>query len=522
MGGAAQGDVNFAFLPGATNTTSNPDYAGTNAAKYAFGGVPVAQVIRQRDGTIKPVRQIFSNFDPGAEVYPDINQYFQDDRNALDGYKPTIIGSYLNYQGSFLKDRLTVLAGYRQEKRWERGQWQVNNFPWYVWPADIAQDPTKYPAAQWGYDPTYVPTNYYDQKGSSWMGGASYAITRNLSVYTSASKVFKFNSGNIGGFYPGDEVKYAQGIIDQFKSVGQVWSYRGQAITTADQFVKIIQGLKYPDLIPNEQGMNYEVGVKYATDDNKIVGTFSVFTANRKNRKLDDGVAQANTAEPANFSADPNVIAGVQRGVAAGASTPSGLSASSSGRLFRIRAYGNNDRISGAESEVIWTPIRNFQLVGNVSWLPTAETISDDRPVYSEPGSAGYAKLTASQQRDAYILWKARLENVPEYRLNLFGKYTLRENFVGNYGRGLSVGLGMRYSSKTVISRAVDWNPLAGGYQAGNYTVFDLTVGYPWEIMGYKMRSNLGVYNLADKQYSEGSYALSPARNWVFTNSVSF
>ncbi len=522
LGNAATGDVNLAFLPGATNATSNPDYAGTNAAKYSFGGVPVNQVIRQRDGTIKPVRQIYSNFDPGAEIYPDINQFFQDNRNAVDGYKPTIIGSYLNYQGSFLKDRLTVLAGYREEKRWERGQWQVNNFPWYVWPANIAQDPTKYPPTQWGYDPTYVPTNYYDQKGSSWMAGASYAITRNLSVYASASKVFKFNSGNIGGFYPGDEVKIAQGIIDQYKSIGQTWSYRGQTITTTDQFVKIIQDLKYPDMIPNEEGMNYEVGLKYATDDNKIVGTFSMFTANRKNRKLDDGVAQSNLVEPLNNSADPNIIAGVQRGVAAGATVGSGLSATSSGRNFRVRAYGNNDRIAGAESEVIWTPRRNFQLVGNVSWLPTAKTIGDDRAVYPEPGTTAYGKLTATQQRDAYILWKARLENVPEYRLNLFGKYTLMDNVVGNYGRGLSMGLGARYSSQTVISRAVDWNPLAGGYQAGNYLVFDLTVGYPWEVMGYKLRSNLGVYNVTDKKYSEGSYALSPSRNWLFTNSVSF
>ena len=40
--------------------------------------------------------------------------------------------------------------------------------------------------------------------------------------------------------------------------------------------------------------------------------------------------------------------------------------------------------------------------------------------------------------------------------------------------------------------------------------------------MGYKIHSNLGVYNVTDKQYSEGSFAMSPARNWLFTNTLRF
>jgi len=80
----------------------------------------------------------------------------------------------------------------------------------------------------------------------------------------------------------------------------------------------------------------------------------------------------------------------------------------------------------------------------------------------------------------------------------------------------------LRYSSETVVSRSVDWNPLAGGYQAGNYVVADLTLGLPWELNGYKIRSSLGIYNLTDKVYSEGSFALSPARNFVFSNTLQF
>lgn len=522
LGSAGLTDVNLAFLPGATNTVSNPDYAGTNTGKYALGGVPSLQVIRDRSGAIKPVRQIFANWDPGFELQPDLGQYFKNiDRNAVDGYKPTLEGQYINWQGSLLDDRLTVLGGYREEKRWERIQAQVNNFPWYIYPADMWLDPVTYPELQWGNSINYQKTIGLDQKGDSWMGGASFAITKNLNVYASVSKIFKFNAGNVGGFFPGDEKLIAQGIIDEYAArraadplFTQYWNYRGQTISNIAQFNAIVDGLGYNKLVPNEEGKNYEIGLKYTSDDNKIVGTFSIFSANRINRREDDGVAQATANEPLNNNTDPIWVAGAKRASSIVAST-----ATSTGRVFRVRSYGNKVEIEGAEAEVIWTPIRNFQALINGSWMPTAETVADARPVYSKPGSTYYnTVLNAAQQRDAYILWNARVENVPEYRLNFFGKYTFTDGPV----RGLSVGGGMRYSSETVVSRSVDWNPLGNGYQAGDYLVFDLTLGYPWEAFGYKVRSTFGLYNVTDEKYSEGSFALSPARNWILTNTLTF
>jgi len=515
LGNAAVSDLNYAFLPGARNTVSNPDYAGTNTAKYDFGGVPVNQVIRDRNGAIKPVRQIYSNFDPGYELYPDINTFFQDDRNALDGYKPTLEGQYINYQGTMLDDRLTVLAGYREEKRWERMQAQVNNFPWYTYFPDMYLDPVAYPENVWGHSVNYQKTVPLDQKGDSWMGGASFALNKNLSVYASVSKIFKFNAGNVGGMFTGDEMLIAQGIIDEYAARGMAgqFVYRGQAITQASQIKAIFESLGYYKMVPNEEGKNYEIGAKYTSNDSKIVGTFSIFSANRINRREDDGVAQSNINEPLNYNTNPIWIAGAAR---------SGLvsaSAANTGRVFRVRSYGNKVKIEGAETEVIWTPIRNFQAVINASWMPTAETVEDQRPIYSKPGSDYYnTQLTPSQQRDAFILWNARVENVPEYRLNVFGKYT----FTDGPARGLALGAGMRYSSETVVSRSVDWNPLNGGYQAGDYIVFDLTAAYPWEFLGYKFKTSLGIYNVTDEKYSEGSFALSPARNWLLSTTLSF
>jgi outer membrane receptor protein involved in Fe transport len=291
------------------------------------------------------------------------------------------------------------------------------------------------------------------------------------------------------------------------------WNYGGTNITSAAQIKAIWETKGYYMLVPNEFGNNKEIGLKYSSDDNKIVATFSIFLADRTNRREDDGTAQANAQEPINYNTNPIWIAGAAR---------SGLvaaSAANTGRVFRVRTYGNKVEIQGAETEVIWTPIRNFQALINASWMPTAETSEDSRvKVYPKPGTADYTALSAAAQLNSKILWEARVENVPEYRFNVFAKYT----FTDGPARGVALGAGMRYSSETVVSRSVDWNPLNGGYQAGDYLVFDLTAAYPWEFLGYKIVSSFGLYNVTDEKYSEGSFALSPARNWLFSNTLRF
>ncbi|WP_438479816.1 TonB-dependent siderophore receptor [Oleiharenicola lentus] len=522
---AAASDYNWSFLPGARNTVSNPDYAGLNVAKYNAGAVPVNQVLYDRTGAIIPVRQLYSNYDPGHSVLaPEIGTYWKNiQRNTIDIYNPKLFGNYINYQGSFFSDRLNVLGGFREEKRWERGQFAINNAPWFVYTEDMITNPDAYPEDVWGQSKAYQKTNVLTTKGNSWMGGASFALTDSLSVYASVSKIFKFNSGTVGGFASGDELLYAQGLIAQYQSIGQAgFNYKGTTVTSVQQFADILTAQNYYKTIPNEDGMNYEVGLKYSDPAGKFVGTFSIFTANRRNQKTDDTIATLNINEPLNSSSDANIIAGINRALLLGATSPTSFSATSSGRVFRIRNYDNEVRISGTEIEFIWTPIRNFQAIINGSWLPQAEVVQDGRPVYAEPGTAAYNLLTATQKRDADILWKSRIVNVPEYRANAFGKYTFSNNFIGEYGRGLALSLGGRYSSETVIAQNVDWNPLNGGYQAGNYVVYDFTVGLPFEVFGYQLRTTLGLYNLTDKQYSEGSFVLSPGRNWTLSTTMTF
>ena len=496
LGKAAGTDANLAFLPGARNLTSNPDYA-VNPKVYDFGAVPPNQVIYQRDGSIKPVRQIFSNWDPGAEISPDISVYWQDDRNALDGYRPTLQGQYINYQGKLLNDRLNLLAGYREEKRWERWQDQSNNFPWYIYTPDMLVHPDLYPEDVWGHSKAYQKTIPLDQKGRSAMAGASYALTKDVSVYASWSKLFKFNSGNVGGFFPGDELIIYQSALN---NGGGSFNYLGTRVTSVQQMVDIMKARGAYDNIKNEEGTNWEVGAKVSTLNNRIVGTVSFFRGERMNQKLDDGARQQNLEEPLNYST--SLFAPGTPGY--------------NTRNFRWRTTDLKNRIEGAEAEVVWTPIRNFQAVINGSWLWTAETVYDK--TRAAPGTAAYNASSPAAKVASDIYYKARIENVPEYRFNAFGKYTVTDGVV----RGLTIGGGMRYSSETVVSRSVDWNPLAGGYQAGDYVVFDATLGYGWEVFGYRLHTSLGVYNLLDEKYSEGSFTQSPARNWLFSNTLRF
>lgn len=500
----------YGHVPGATNPIANPGYVpGTTGGSQVPGnlvgegrghdtGVPtVDQVIRDRNGNIKLVRAVFSDWDPGFETNPSIKTLFPIDRVWLDGYKPTVSAAYFNHQASLLDDRLNIIAGFRRQWREETGQYLLSNYPWFIVPEDAYLDPARYPETVWGYNANYVRTNFYKKEGDSWMAGASFAVTKAINVYASVSKTFQFNTGNVGGFFPGNELAVYQSALNHG---GGSFQYLGQTVTSVQQAVDIQTARGAYRDINDESGMNWEVGAKISTEDNRLVGTVSVFRGERKDQRLDDAAKQSNIEEPLNFST--TLFAQGTYGY--------------NMRNFRWRTADLKNRIEGTEAEVIWTPVRNFQAVVNGSWLWTAKTLYDR--TRAAPGSAAYNASTPAAKVASDIYYGARIENVPEYRLNVFGKYT----FGGGRIRGASVGAGARYSSKTVVSRAVDWNPLAGGYQAGDYVVFDLTASYPWELLGYRMNTSFGIYNVTDEKYSEGSFVLSPARNWLFTNTLQF
>ncbi len=449
--------------------------------------VPSNQVILDRAGNVMTPAQVYTQYDPGIHVQPTSDKVFPLDRNLLDGYKPDLEAWYVNWQAQLLDDRLTLLAGYRKETSKATGQHLVANFPWFIPPPNATFNQGQFPPNVYNYSPSYAgdPENFETNSGDSWMAGLSYDITKDISVYATFSKTFKLNSGIAGGY---DRLNIDNLIQSALNHGGGSFNYLGQNVTSIAQFKQIMASRGADAELDNEEGSNIEVGVKTALWDSKVVSTFSLFRGERKNQKLDDSNAQANAQEP--FNSSTTLFA------------PGTLGYNT--RNFRWRSLGVVNEIEGAEFDIVWSPIRNYQAVINGAWLWKAETTDDPR----------YARGTAF----ANMYFGSRIENVPEYRLNLVNRYTFTETMV----RGLSLGLNMRYSSETVISRSFDFNPQRGGLMAGDFVVFDANISYPWKVFGYQFSTALRVFNIADKEYLEGNYVPSEGRNWILSTTLTF
>jgi len=164
------------------------------------------------------------------------------------------------------------------------------------------------------------------------------------------------------------------------------------------------------------------------------------------------------------------------------------------------------------ELEAIWSPIRNYQAVVSGGWMWSSKTLSDPTLTTLSPA--------ASATRA--IVFANRLAYAPEFRFNVFNKYTFTRDLIGEYGRGLSVGLGARYASEIIISNDQNFNPGRGGVTAGNYTVFDAVFSYPFRAFGYQLSTTLNVTNALDKEYSEGNFALASPRAYTLTMGLRF
>ena len=482
----------YGHVPGVWNAIANP--AGAASILGGSGGqVPRGSVLYDRYGAVKPIAEVYNYYDPGHDIAPDVSVALGVDRSVLDGYKTNLSAAYINWQASLLDDRLDLIAGFRRETRENLGQHAISVFPWIEAPWNAYTDTVQYDPNFYGYGPGYQESEVSTQKGDSWMGGLSYAVTKEINVYASVSKTFKFNSGIRGGSNEKDSIPYYQSALDHG---GGSYQYLGQTITSTAQAVAAHVAVGAYDAIPNETGMNWEIGAKMTNEDSSIVGTVSLFRGERTNQRLDDASRTSNAEEPYNYSTSLFGIGttGYNR------------------RNFRWRTTDLKNRIEGAEAEVIWSPMKNYQAVINGSWLWTAKTVYDKtKPA---PGTPEFAALNANSQFNNSLYYNERIENVPEYRFNIFNKYTFTDGPV----RGASVGVGMRYSSETVIARTNDWYAL----MAGDFVVFDVSLTYPWEALGYKIKSSLGIYNVTDKDYMEGRSALAPPRNYLFTNTISF
>ena len=242
--------------------------------------------------------------------------------------------------------------------------------------------------------------------------------------------------------------------------------------------------------IQNEKGKNAEIGVKVALNDDKLVGTMSVYRVTRENRNVDN--TQKQFDEPLNYNA-----------------------AGTSSRVLRWFSASALQETEGVEFEGVWTPIRAFQSRITGGWMWKAETIADPS-LNILPNSSAAAKATRE------IVFNSRLAYAPEYTFRMFNKYTFMNNFVGEHGRGASIGLGIRYSSEIIIGADQNFNASRGGITAGDYVVLQTVFSYPFEVMGYNMSATINVENLFDEKYSEGNFNLANPRTYTLTMGMTF
>ncbi len=456
----------YGYLPG---TFDKPDegYVSPIPPEFrppstvAAGWGYTTQFVRNRNGQIITPQQIFSHYDPGVHPFPDVRRIMEVSRGLVDRGRQWRDEWYVNYQGSALDDRLNVLLGYRKEKYKSSGQVLAANAPWF----EVSHTPYSIPESQWttwGLSNFSLPSTY---EGESRMAGASFEVAKDITIYASYSETYLPTTvPNLGGGYNPVQIaaRAAELGLDP----------------VAEQARLTAQGA---DIIPkHETGKNSEIGVKLNLNDGKIVSTVSIYQLDRINRMLDDSARQ--TGEALNYTA-------------AGAYS----------RLVRWYSNDASYRSEGLELETIWTPIRNYQAYISASWMWKAAVL-DDASI--NPASAV-----------APIYFGERMMNAPKYRLNIQQKYTFSDGAI----RGLSLGLGMRYSSKLNNNTAdISFNPRNGGYTAGDYVVFDGSISYPFELLGYQLRANLRGTNLLDKDYSEGSYNLAPARAWWLSLDMTF
>ena len=486
--------------PGAQSPTdSNGNPYQLIHPSYAQGwNVPHNQVLYERNGN------------PGVDIRPDNRKVYPIDRNLLDGYKPEQQAYYINWQSQMFEDRLTFMAGYRYEERQDTGQWLQVNAPWFDFnevgePAGL--NPDKYPPDVWNYSTSYAPTNFGEvayRDGDSWNIGASWKLNDENNIFVTYSKTFKMNFGFAGGFLglKPDANLVIEDALEYAAYKGEDgYDYLGTRITSVQQGLDVMDQRGTWEYIVNEEGFNTEIGWKTSMNDNKLVGTVSVFQGVRRNEKLDDSFRQSNDEEPYNrttelFSPGPSELEDPN--------APA-RSAYYNTRVFRWRTVGTENTVTGTELEFIYSPIPNYQAVINGAYLWQAETT--DHPTY-KTGDGGIGDIYLTQ----------RIENVPEFTFNIYNKYTFTETFA----KGLSLGLGMRYRSETIVSRSIDWNADAGGFTAGDYLVFDGNISYPWSVGGYNFINTLQVTNLTDETYYEGGYYAANKRTWRFYTTLEF
>lgn len=200
---------------------------------------------------------------------------------------------------------------------------------------------------------------------------------------------------------------------------------------------------------------NTEFGIKVDLMDSKISGSASVYDINQTNVPLRDFAREAAT----------------------------GISP-----LYNV---AGSARSQGAEFDLIYTPIRNYQMVFGYSRIWQAET------------------LNAQDVRQI----GTRLNGAPEWSVTFWNKYTFADGAL----KGAYVGFGARFVGEVHVHPS--WS--APVYTDG-ITTGDILVGYPFTLGKVKADVSLRVDNIADKFFYDQGFRPAAGRSYYLSTRLSF
>jgi len=246
---------------------------------------------------------------------------------------------------------------------------------------------------------------------------------------------------------------YTYGLIAEIVKGVSVFASHSEAIQFTNQLSAIGAGVLPSDnahLLNSEQDKGFEVGLKSAWMNNEISGTISYYEAER------NGVV---TGDVLKTLTDPR---------------------NASGTFVQFFVNGGLYRSRGIDTDLTWTPNRNFQMVFNYNHSLEARIVSDPSVNPATPGSLAYQK--------AFL---RPLSQAPDDRFNLVGKY----NFDTDALRNFRVSAAARYNSTYSITNS-------GGYDlwAPSATYFDFFVIYHTKLFGTPTDVKFNMNNVTDER----------------------
>jgi outer membrane receptor protein involved in Fe transport len=272
---------------------------------------------------------------------------------------------------------------------------------------------------------------------------------------------------------------------------------KGDTARTGSLIGRVSFGISPPDIVtpaeqaanpaPNDVGEGKEVGLKFDLVENKLTGSIGWFELTRGNILVAD--TAKNGTDPRNIGTEVD-------------SNPATANPGVRQRVSWSTPIDGNIT-AGFETDLVWTPNRNYSLVLGASHL-TKNAITVSKPLGSDP----------TTNRDFLVLNGRPLDLAPDDIIRVYQRYAFNSGKL----KGTSVGLGVRYQSEFwPQSSSSNW-----GLVFPAFTVCDVTLGYDTKIWGKKVDFLLNVNNVLDSLYIEGQRVFGAPREFFLSARMFF